>query len=273
MVIIGVLTVVRFLRLSMFPVPKITESLIDDVMSEISWHRYTEIYPVVEGQLSADYVGPNAVAELKIFEEEGLEKGERQKAIAELFSPYVSSGSIVGIELETIPREMSMKFENLVSSPFKSAIKKASKQLNESASVHGATGEQVIIAVNNGYSYLNADNFERLFVSRAKRDSQSIVYAACITVEYYQGDFDANIFCTTRVHQINTSVAWKYENEFVEAVGNKFDNAMTIMMRDQMNPDLWQNRQNPVKDIQFTKNGVEYVRYASYVPDSRFEKT
>lgn len=256
----------------MFPIPKITESFIDDVMSKISWHRYAEVYPVVEGQLNADYVGPNAVAELKIFEEEGLAKEERQKAIAELFSPYASNGSVVDIELETIPSEISREFENLVSTPFKSAIKKASKQLNQSASVHRATGERVLIAVNNGYSYLNADNFERLLMSRVKRDSRSISYAACITVEYHQGDFDAYIFCTTRVHQINTSVAWKHEEAFVEAVGNKFNSAMTVMMGDQMNSDLWQNRQSPVKDIQFTKNGVEYIRGAPYVPDSRFEK-
>jgi hypothetical protein len=257
----------------MFPIPKITESFIDDVMSEISWHRYAEVYPVIEGQLNADYVGPNAVAELKIFEEEGLEKEERQKAIADLFNPYVPNESIVDIELETIPSEISRKFENLVSIPFKSAIKKASKQLKESASIHKANGESVLIAVNNGYSYLNADNFERLFVSRAKRDSQSIGYAACVTVEYHQGGFDAYVFCKTRIHQINALTGWKYEEVFVEAVGNKFNDAMTMMMRDQMNPDLWKNRQDPVKNIQFTKNGVEYIREAPYVPDSRFEKT
>jgi hypothetical protein len=257
----------------MFPIPKITESFIDVVMTEISWHRYAEMYPVVEGQLNADYVGPNSVGELKIFEEEGLEKDERQKAIAELLTPYAANGDIVDLELDTIPSEIRRKFENIVSTPFKSAIKKASKQLRETASVHRATGDRVLVAVNNGYSYLNADSFERLFVSRAKRDSQSIGYAACVTVEYHQGGFDAYIFCTTRVHQINSSVAWKHEEEFVETVDKKFNEAMSVMMVNQMNPELWQNRQNPVKNIHFTKNGVEYIRGAPYIPDSRFEKT
>ena len=257
----------------MFPIPKITESFIDDVMTEITWHRYDEKYPVVDNQLIADYVGPNSVGELKIFEEEGLEKEERQKAIAQLLTPYAVSGDLVDIELDTIPSEIRRKFENIVSSPFKSAIKKASKQLRESACVHKATGDRVLVAVNNGYSYLYADSFERLLVSRAKRDSQSIGYAACVNVEYHQSDFDANIFCTTRIHQINSTLAWKYEEAFVEAVGNKFNEAMSVMMANQMDPDLWKNRQNPVKDIHFTKNGVEYIREAPYVPDSRFEKT
>ncbi len=41
---------------TMFPILKITESFIDDVISKISWHRYIEVYPVVEGRLNADYV-------------------------------------------------------------------------------------------------------------------------------------------------------------------------------------------------------------------------
>jgi hypothetical protein len=69
---------------------------------------------------------------------------------------------------------------------------------------------------------------------------------------------------------INAETAWPQEAEFVEAVGRRFGNAMTVMVKDQMNPEMWKNPLNPVEEIRFTQDGVEYLRKAPYVPDSRF---
>ena len=55
----------------MFPVPRITESFMDGVMYEMGWCRYTDKHPVAEGQLNADYLGSDSLAELNFFEEEG----------------------------------------------------------------------------------------------------------------------------------------------------------------------------------------------------------
>ena len=141
-----------------------------------------------------------------------------------------------------------------------------------SAEVSGAGGEKVLIAVNNGISYLKADNFEKVFVLRAKRDTRSIDHAACMTVEHHQGAFDSYIFCTTRVHMINAKIPWPQEAEFVELVSKRFNDAITVMMKDQMNPELWKNPLSPVEKIRFIQDGVEYLRKAPYVPDSRFAK-
>jgi len=253
----------------MFPVPRITESFVDSVIYKMGWYRYTDKYPVVERQLNADYLTPDGIAELKIFEEEGLLKKEHQEKLSALYEEFLVTGDEVDIEIENVPEKILRAFENQVAKPFQNAIKKSSKQIRQSSAVTGNTGDKIIIAVNNGFSYLNADNFERIFVARCKRDSRSIDYAACITVDYHQGDFDAYIFCTTRVHQVNAKKAWHCEDEFVNLVGKKFNDAMTIMMQDQLNPSLWEGSLEPVKDIRFERAGVKYVREAPFVPDSR----
>jgi hypothetical protein len=87
--------------------------------------------------------------------------------------------------------------------PIQGAVKKAARQINHSAEDLGRlTDNGVLLIVNNEYSYLNADNFERLVVQRCLNDSNRINYAFCVTVDYHQGDFDAYVFLTTRCHSI-----------------------------------------------------------------------
>jgi hypothetical protein len=240
------------------------------VLSDLGWIRYTDKFPVIDGQLNADYLGENSVGELKIFEEEGLLKKERQNKIAELMKAYCDENKLVDLNVESLPREVRSQFENLISKPFQTAIKKASKQMKQTAIFANKTGDRVVFAVNNGFSYLDADSFERIFISRCKRDSRSIDYAACVTVDYHQGDFDAYVFCTTRVHKINNALKWECEDEFIDSVGKHFDVGMTQMMRDQMNPELWKNNLPAVQSICFERDGITYLREAPRVPDSRF---
>ena len=252
------------------PVPRITESFMDDVLHQMNWIRFTDKHPEVEGELNADYLGSNSIGELKIFEEEGLLKRERQDKVAEMLNLFTKGSHVFDIEIGKIPNEVKNNFENQIARPFQTAIKKASKQMKQSAKVANVSGDKVIFAVNNGFSYLDADNFERIFISRCKRDSRAINYAACVTVEYHQGDFDAYIFCTTRVYSVNSQTKWNHEDQFVKLVGDKFNDRMTDMMRDSRNPELWKSNLEPVSSICFERDGVNYVRKAPEVPDSRF---
>jgi hypothetical protein len=257
----------------MFPVPRITESFIDGVIETLRWKRYVDIREPIEGELNADYVSPNEVLELKIFEEEGLEKSERQSKIATLYERFTTDKGIVDLELDQAPIEIRRELDALVSRPLQTAVKKASKQIRQSAKALNMDGAGVLIGVNNGYSYLNAGNFENLLVRRCRNDSTNIDHAACITVNYHQGDFDAFVFCTVRCHTILGGPEWCEFQRFQEAVVGAFNNAMGQMMADQMNPKLWDESLSPVIDIRFERNGVMYVREAPHVPDSRFAKT
>src|ERR1051325_11062585 len=158
--------------------------------------------------------------------------------------------------------------------PIQSAVKKASRQIRHSSEDLARESDVgVLLVVNNGYSYLNADNFEKLVVQRCLNDSTRINYAFCVTVDYHQGDFDAFIFCTTRGHGIRDDDHWDVETALADRFQARFSDAMSKMMQDQLNPRLWKNHLAPLTDIRFESDGVRYVRKAPDVPDSRFNST
>jgi len=257
---------------SMFPVPRITESFIDGVADQLGWKRFSAVRSVAEGEQNADYVAPSGILELKIFEEEGLDKTERQSKLAHLFESVSAGDDVVDIDLNSAPEKIRQKLESIVSKPLQTAIKKASKQIKSSALALQSDGVGVLIAVNNGFSYLDADNFERLVIRRCRNDSSNIDHAACVTVDYHQGDFDAFVFCTVRCHPIKEVESWSEAERFCSVVKKKFEVAMTKMMRDQMNRAFRDESLSPVTDILFERNGVRYIRKAPCVPDSRLNK-
>jgi len=57
------------------------------------------------GVQNADYILPGAVAELKILEEEGLEKESRQNKIKKFLSARYLLPKEVEIDIRTIPRK------------------------------------------------------------------------------------------------------------------------------------------------------------------------
>jgi hypothetical protein len=257
----------------MFPIPRITESFVDSLVNELGWQRYLDGHSPVEGRLNADYLAPSAIIELKIIEEEGLEKTERQEKLAKLLSNSQQSGTEVDITFENIPISVKREVQRIVSMPIQSAVKKASRQIRHTGEdLARETDFGVLLIVNNGYSYLNADNFERIVVQRCVNDSNRISYAFCVTVDYHQGAFDAYVFLTARGRAIRDEEPWDAEKALADAFQRRFNDAMTQMMRDQMNPDLWKNQLAPVTDIRFESDGVRYFRKAPEVPDSRFRR-
>ncbi len=257
----------------MFPIPRITESFVDSVAHDLGWQRYLDVRTPLKGRLNADYLAEGAIIELKILEEEGLEKAERQRKLAKLLSVRGSNGKEVDISFESIPASVKQEVQKIISMPIQSAVKKASKQIRHSGEdLARETDIGVLLIVNNGYSYLDADNFERLVVQRCRNDSTRINYAFCVTVDYHQGGFDAYIFCTARGHTIREDDSWDVGPALADKFQARFNDAMTEMMQDQMNPKLWSNQLAPVTDIRFESDGVHYVRRAPEVPDSRFPR-
>lgn len=255
----------------MFPIPRITESFVDSITQELGWQRYLDAHKPNEGRLNADYLANNAIIELKIMEEEGLDKQSRQAKLAKLFSQAHPDASQIDLTFENIPDSIKREVQAIVSMPIQSAVKKASRQIAHSAEDLGRhTDSGVLLIVNNGYSYLNAENFERLVVQRCRNDSNHIDHAFCVTVDYHQGDFDAYVFLTARCHTIPDGGTWDMAEAVADRFQARFNDAMGQMMGDQMNPELWQNRLPPVTDILFEKDGVKYIRKALEVPDSRF---
>ena len=116
----------------MFPIPRITESFVDSVARDLGWQRYLDVHTPLKGRLNADYLADGAIIELKILEEEGLEKAERQRKLAKLLSVSELNATEVDIDFENIPASIKQEVQKIVSMPIQSAVKKASKQIRHS---------------------------------------------------------------------------------------------------------------------------------------------
>ena len=98
---------------------------------------------------------PGAVAELKIIEEEGLEKESRQNKIKKFLSDRYLLPKEVGIDIRTIPDEIKPEFRQILGGPIQTAVKKAAKQIKETkALLKKDLDLGILIAVNNGYGSL-----------------------------------------------------------------------------------------------------------------------
>lgn len=243
-----------------FPVPRLGEGFIDDVVVQVGGARIAECWTPASGIQHADYAFPTAIAELKILEEEGLAKESRQGKLAKLFD-------------QAYPAKPDRRdIEDVLLEPIQGAVRKAARQFADTRA-HGPFGtrDTVLIAANSGYSSLPADMFEQLVLRSCRKDTNQIDFLVSLSLHYHQGGFDACVFLQPKALPVKPEATWADADKFIAAALGKFERAITQMMRDQMNPELWANHLPPVRDIVFERGGVTYIRKAPEVPDSRFE--
>lgn len=253
-----------------FPIPRVTESFIDKAIEMIGGRRLNEDEKT-EGINNADYILPGAVAELKIIEEEGLEKESRQNKIKKMLSERYHLPSEVEINIRTIPDEIKPEFRQILGGPIQTAIKKAAKQIKETKShLKKNMDLGILIAVNNGYGSLPANEFENLVMTYARKDTSQIDFVICTTVDHHQGSFDTYVFISSNSYSITEGLEYPKSDDFIQAINKLFGEAMTYMMQNQMDPKLSDNNLAAITDILFEGQGVKFIRSAPKVPDSRF---
>ncbi len=253
-----------------FPVPRITEGFIDKAVEKIGGRRLNEGEKSA-GVQNADYILPNAVAELKIVEEEGLEKVSRQNKIKEFLSVRYLLPKQVEIDIRTIPDEIKPEFRKILGGPIQTAVKKAAKQIKETKTLLKKNLDLgILIAVNNGYASLPDDEFEKLVLSYARKDTSQIDFVICSTVDHHQGDFDSYVFISSHCYPVTEGLQYPKSDDFIQAINELFGESMTYMMQNQMDPKLWDTSLPPISDILFEGDGVTFIRSAPEVPDSRF---
>jgi hypothetical protein len=254
------------------PIPRITESFIDKAVEKIGGRRLNDDEKP-EGSQSADYILPGAIAELKIIEEEGLEKESRQNKIKKFLSERYFLPKVVEIDIRTIPDEIKPEIKQILGGPIQTAVKKAAKQIKETKTFLKKNFDfGILIAVNNGYRSLPHEEFEKLVLSYARKDTSQIDFIICSTVDHHQGDFDVYAFVSSHCYSITEGLQYSPSDDFIQAVGELFIKSVTYMMQNQMDPKLWNDSLPPISDILFEGEGVTFIRSAPAVPDSRFAK-
>jgi hypothetical protein len=144
----------------------------DAVAADVGWHRYLDLHTPSKGRLNADYLASGFVIELKIIEEEGIEKEQRQRKLAKLLSSVYPQNSEIDIALETTPEHIRREVEKIVSGPIQTAVKKASQQIRETSedlsrtSDTGAFGADGLIRADTQHSIKRGGGGDYPFVPK-----------------------------------------------------------------------------------------------------------
>lgn len=258
----------------MFPVPRITEGFMDLVVDTLGGRRPSKAERDFEQSKNADYLFPGGVGELKILEEEPLEKKARQDRIANELAAKYHLPPEVDLNIKHMNDYVKADYKELIGIPIKKAVKKAARQIAATKKHLGCSVHYgLLIAVNNGFGSLPHNEFDNLVLTYSRRETSQIDFILTTTVEYHQGDFDSYVFCYSEGYSVHGGMDNPLKTAFKKAVGDLFNERMTEMMRNQVK--LMQKGKDilePISDIQFDRDGVRFIRRAPAVPDSRFNK-
>lgn len=245
--------------------PRVTETFIDHVITRAGGHRLTKQEANNEKSRNADYLIDDYVFELKTLEEEGLEKENRQKKLANLFRDAPSPRGSVSLDPSILPEAKRREYMDIVGGPIKTHIRSASDQIKKTkahlrnAKLHGG-----VILLNTGYGSLPSKIFEQLVERYAKKDSRQIDSVACISVWLKTNGFDTNM--VFKFYPKNST------NHTVEKIGKAFmeyvNEWMTEFARSGFTPKGLVT--DPLKPIAFEQDGIIFSTVPLQIPDTRF---
>ena len=180
----------------------LTEKDFDEIIFNAGGKRYTDNSSIQKG-LNCDYILDDAVIELKIIEEEPIVKKQKQEKFVNLFPAYAETVLLIPT------KEQKYEYYKILESPIKSALKKASKQLQKSAETIGAK-LRIAIIMNNGLYMVSQNEFKEIALRRAKNDTSGIDILIIASMHYYSDKFEMITLFEFKDFEINSI---KYDNK------------------------------------------------------------
>lgn len=237
-----------------FRIRKLTEADFDLIIESAGGRR------LIEGTLkTADYVFGGSVIELKLIEEEGLEKFSRQKKLAELFMATRPGKPVIPLHPGILSERGENKYYNILRGPIQGQVKKAAKQLEQTRERMGMK-TRVLIVINNGYAALNHPEFTELALKCATQDTEKIDILLCGGFYFYSAWPDDYVFPRLDIHPIAINDALPDLTPLMASWGRFVDELMHDMVVNQI--DNHADGRMPVMDISFDCEGVKFVRPA-----------
>lgn len=239
-----------------FRLRPISENDIDAIIEAAGGRR---AHPDANRRLKrgADYIFGDCLIELKILNDEGLSKPERQNKLAALFGPLNPGRSVIVVDRESLPEQEQRKYDRILEGPIKTAVSSAKTQLRQSRSEYPETALSVIWVLNNGYTALDNDALLKLVANRVRNDTSEIdgiVVSGC----YFYGDtFDNFFLWPISYAPINLSRTFGAFEKLREAWDAMSIKHMNALMRQ---PPGKLDTKGPVVDTQFDLGGITYVK-------------
>lgn len=232
----------------------ISESDIDEIIREAGGirahedtHRRTE--------KGADYRLKDAVIELKILEEDGLSKPERQTKLATLFLKVMPHRPVIVLDKDKLPAPLRRDYNRILEGPVKTAVSKARAQLSQSRKELEGTKASVLMIINNGYTALRHEELLTLASNRARQDTTEIDGVVVGGCYYYSDGFDSCYIWPLNYVPINVSKSFDFDA--LRAAWDKFSGQfMTQLMQAAQKKT---SIKGPVIDQQFNVGDTTFV--------------
>ncbi|MEO8722975.1 MAG: hypothetical protein ABI395_05535 [Sphingobium sp.] len=122
----------------------------------------------------ADYLLGNCVIELKILDDEGMSKQDRQEKLAALFLPLDPEKPVHVLDRHLLDAAGQRLYDRALEGPIKGAVKSAKGQLAQSRLEYPDATRSILMLVNNGNTALDHDEIVQLVSRRARNDTDDI---------------------------------------------------------------------------------------------------
>jgi hypothetical protein len=151
----------------------LTESACNEIMEAAGGRRAHPDHSR-RGARNADYILGEAVIELKILEDEGLSKAERQRKLATLFTALDPDRPVYVLDRNQLDLNGQRAYDRAMESPIKGAVRSAKGQLIQSRSEFPETKRSILLLINNANTALDHDEIREMVGRRARNDTDDI---------------------------------------------------------------------------------------------------
>jgi hypothetical protein len=211
-------------------------------------------------QPGVDYLLGETLIELKILEEDGLAKPERQAKLSALFRDYKPERPVVILDRADLPVEAQRRYDHIVEGPIKTAVTKARRQIAQSQSEIPRATCSILLVLNNGYTALDHETLLRLVARRARNDSTDIDGVLVGGCYFHSDGFDSFFLWPLDYVPIHPERAFREFDRLREAWNAHAERTMTALM--QIGALTKEHTKGPVIDTSFDLDGVTFVKPA-----------
>jgi len=237
-----------------FQIRKISESEIEAVVNSAGGRR-AHLDADKRSLQGADFVLGSSVIELKILEDEGLDKLERQHKLAKLFRKKFPHRPTIVLDRKLLDIQGQREYEKIMEGPIKTEIRKARKQLKQSRSELNVINT-VLWVINNGYSSLDHSELMELVENRVRNDTSNIDDVVVSGAYFYSDSFDNFVLWVIDCIPINSDRCFQGFGALHEAWNAL---ATRIMTESLTKPEEADETKEPIVDLSFQLDGVTYV--------------
>ncbi|NZD53141.1 hypothetical protein [Rhizobium leguminosarum] len=208
---------------------------------------------------NADYILGDAVIELKILDDEGLSKAERQTKLAALFTALDPDKPVRVLDRELLDLAGQRAYDRAMEGPIKGAVKSAKGQLVQSRSEFPETKRSILMLINNANTALDHDEIVQMVGRRARNDTDDVDGVVVAGAYLHSDGFDTFALWPIDYVPISLDQPFPEYEALRDAFHGYAERSMTGAIINGLSADL---TKGPILDTGFKFDGKMFVKPA-----------